>query len=91
MILEQLENLVKIKKLKAEPPDQDEFDGIVSSAMRRLQDAAIEGLSDEGRFSLAYGAAHAFALASMRWHGYRSENRYLARISHQKDEPSLDL
>lgn len=77
MTLEQLENLVKIKKLKAEPPDQDEFDGMVSSAKRRLQDAAIEGLSDEGRFSLAYGAAHALALASMRWHGYRSENRYL--------------
>ena len=75
--------------------DQDEFDGMVSSAMRRLQDAAIVGLSDEGRFSLAYGAAHALALASIRWHGYRSENRYLvfqclqytlARISHQAAE-----
>lgn len=77
MILEQLENLVKIKKLKVEPPDQDEFDGMVSSAKRRLQDAALEGLSDEGRFSLAYGAAHALALAAMRWHGYRSESRYL--------------
>ena len=77
MTLEQLENLVKIKKLKVEPPDQDEFDGMVRSAKRRLQDAAIEGLSDEGRFSLAYGAAHALALAAMRWHGYRSESRYL--------------
>ena len=77
MTLEQLENLVKIRKLKVEPPDQDEFDGMVSSAKRRLQDAAIEGLSDEGRFSLAYGAAHALALAAMRWHGYRSESRYL--------------
>jgi hypothetical protein len=28
-------------------------------------------------FSLAYGAAHAFSLAALRWHGYRSENRYL--------------
>ena len=34
-------------------------------------------LSDEGRFSLAYGAAHALSLAAMRWHGYRSDNRYL--------------
>jgi len=63
MILEQLENLVKIKKLKAEPPDQDEFDGMVSSAMRRLQDAAIEGLSDEGRFSL-----HTAPLMRLHWH-----------------------
>ena len=26
---------------------------------------------------MAYGAAHALSLAAMRWHGYRSENRYL--------------
>ena len=77
MALEKLDNLVKINKLKAEPPDQVEFDGMVASAKRRLQDAQVEGLSEEGRFSLAYGAAHAISLAAMRWHGYRSENRYL--------------
>lgn len=77
MTLEKLENLVKINKLKVEPPDQDEFDGIVNSARRRLRDAKIVGLSDEGKFSLAYGAAHALALAAMRWHGFRSDNRYL--------------
>ena len=26
--------------------------------------------------SSAYNAAHAAALAALRWHGYRSENRY---------------
>ncbi|RKZ98049.1 MAG: hypothetical protein DRQ46_03260 [Gammaproteobacteria bacterium] len=77
MTLPQLDNLVKIQKLKIEPPDQNEFDGMVSSAKRRLQDAQVEGLSEEGRFSLAYGAAHALSLAAMRWHGYRSDNRYL--------------
>lgn len=77
MPLEKLDNLVKINQLKVEPPDQKEFDGMVASAKRRLQDAQVEGLSDEGRFSLAYGAAHAISLAAMRWHGYRSENRYL--------------
>ena len=77
MALEKLDNLVKIKQLKVEPPDQQEFDGMLASAKRRLQDARIEQLSDEGRFSLAYGAAHALALAALRWHGYRSENRYL--------------
>jgi len=77
MTLAELDNLVKINKLKVEPPDQKEFDGLVASAKRRLQDAMVDGLSDEGRFSLAYGAAHALSLAAMRWHGYRSDNRYL--------------
>jgi len=77
MTLQQLDNLVKVNSLKLERPDQNEFDGMVSSAKRRLQDAQVEGLSEEGRFSLAYGAAHALSLAAMRWHGYRSDNRYL--------------
>ena len=32
-------------------------------------------LSAESRFDLAYNAAHAFALAAMRWHGYRPDNK----------------
>lgn len=72
-----LENLVKINQIKVEPPDKNEFEGMVSSAKRRLQDAQIEGLSEDGRFSLVYGAAHALSLAAMRWHGYRSDKRYL--------------
>ena len=35
-----------------------------------------ESLSLDGRFDLAYNAAHAFSLAALRWHGYRSEHRY---------------
>lgn len=77
MTLAQLDNLVKAGKLKAEPADQQEFDGMVSSARRRLQDVGVDGLSEDSRFSLAYGAAHALSLAAMRWHGYRSDNRYL--------------
>jgi len=77
MTLEKLDNLVKINQLKREPPDQNEFNGMVNSAKRRLQDSQLEGLSEDGQFSLAYGAAHALALAAMRWHGYRSDNRYL--------------
>ncbi len=34
-------------------------------------------LSAESRFDLAYGAAHALALAALRWHGFRSNSRYL--------------
>jgi hypothetical protein len=77
MTLEKLDNLVKINQLKVEPPDQKEFDGMVSSAKRRLIDAQNQSLSEDSQFSLAYGAAHALALAAMRWHGYRSDNRYL--------------
>ena len=57
--------------------DNNEFDGMVNSAKRRLQDAQVRGLSEDGQFSLAYDASHALALAAMRWHGYRSDNRYL--------------
>lgn len=30
-----------------------------------------------GAFFSAYGAAHHLALAALRWHGYRSDSRYL--------------
>lgn len=74
---QKLQSLAKIGKLKAEPPDQAEFDGLVRSAKRKLPDAQNSGLSPESRFSLAYDAAHSLALAALRWHGYRSENRYI--------------
>ena len=77
MGLNNLDNLVKIGQLKVEPADQAEFDGMVRSAKSRLKDSQIEGMSEDSSFSLAYGAAHALALAALRWHGYRSENRYL--------------
>ncbi|MEN9503906.1 MAG: hypothetical protein RI964_3191 [Pseudomonadota bacterium] len=77
MTLKKLDNLVKIKQLKVEAFDQAEFNGMLASAKRRLQDAKLPALSEESRFSLAYGAAHAVSLAAMRWHGYRSDNRYL--------------
>ncbi len=72
-----LDNLVRIGKLKAEPPAQAELDGLIRSGLIRLRDAETAGLSLESRFDLAYNAAHALSLAALRWHGYRSENRYL--------------
>ena len=71
MTLEKLDNLVRINKLKVEAPDQKEFDRMVATAKRGLQDAKVEGLSEEGKFSMLYGAAHSISLAAMRWHGYR--------------------
>ena len=77
MAIEELENLVKIHKLNPEPPDQIEFDGMVLAAATKLQDVQLVGLSVDSQFSLAYGAAHALALAALRWHGYRSDTRYI--------------
>ncbi|HIE02215.1 MAG TPA: hypothetical protein EYP59_18340 [Thiotrichaceae bacterium] len=77
MSLEKLDNLVKTGQLKLEPPNQDEFDGMIASAKARLQDSQLTGLSADSQFHLAYGAAHALSLAAMRWHGYRSDSRYL--------------
>lgn len=74
---ENLQNLLKIGKLKAEPQNSRELDGLLSSAGRKLPDAENLSLSPDSRFSLAYDAAHTFALAALRWHGYRSENRYI--------------
>lgn len=75
--MEALDNLVKVNKLNIEPPDQVEFEGMLLAGEAKLQDAHITGLSKGSRFTLAYGAAHALALAALRWHGYRSESRYL--------------
>jgi hypothetical protein len=72
-----LDNLVKIGKLKAEAAVQAEIDGLVRSGSVRLADARNPALSPESRFDLAYNSAHALSLAALRFHGYRSENRYL--------------
>ena len=73
----ELDNLVCVRQLKSEPGTQAEFDGLLRSGTVRLHDAANLTLSPESRFDLAYNAAHALSLAALRWHGYRSENRYV--------------
>ena len=72
----ELENLVRIGQLKAEPRNTLEATRMLDMARTRLADAKLSKLSLEGRFTSAYNAAHAAALAALRWHGYRSENRY---------------
>ena len=73
----ELENLLRIGKLKAEPGAREEIDGLVHAGQSRLADARNESLAIESRFDLAYNAAHALALAALRWRGYRPENRYV--------------
>jgi hypothetical protein len=73
-----LENLCGPNKpLKAEPPNASEFAGLVRAAKCRLNDARNTALALESRFDLAYNAAHGFCLAALRWHGYRSNHRYI--------------
>ena len=77
MTSDNLENLAKIGQLKPERAAQAEVDGLVASGRRRLKDAGNASNALESRFDLAYNAAHALALAALRWRGFRSESRYL--------------
>lgn len=65
------------KALVAEPPDRKEFAGLKRSALLRLKDAGNTANSLESRFDLVYNAAHALALAALRYHGFRPSNRYI--------------
>jgi hypothetical protein len=73
----ELANLARIGKLAVEPGAPGEIQGLLKSGAERLADARNEGLALSSRFDLAYNAAHAFSLVALRWHGYRSDSRYL--------------
>ena len=72
-----LENLLRTGGLKAELPDRKECEGLLRSAIDRLQDAHNPALSFASRFDLVYNAAHTLALTALRLQGYRSDRRYL--------------
>lgn len=74
----ELENLVRIGRLKREPPSRREQDGLLESADARLTDATMDSLSFASRFDLAYNASHSLALYALRRLGYRCDQRYLA-------------
>lgn len=90
MAHEQLENLVRIGRLKAEAPAPAEITGLVRSGLARLKDPKLDHLSIESRFDLAYNAAHALSLAALRIAGYRAESRYIVFqcLSHTLDFPN---
>lgn len=77
MSLPALDKLAGVGQLKAEPRNEAEVRRLVVMARTRLDDAQLPAASIEGRFTSAYNAAHSAALAALRWHGYRSENRYI--------------
>lgn len=77
MATEALANLARIGQLKSEAPNLAEVQRMLLQAKTRWADAQLGDASVDGRFTSVYGAAHAAALAALRWHGYRSENRFI--------------
>ncbi len=73
----ELDNLVRIGKLKRTPPSARELKGLLASARERLADADKATLAFASRFDLAYNASHALALYALRRAGYRCDARYL--------------
>jgi hypothetical protein len=87
----ELDRLVEAGLLHDEPPIAEEIDGLIRSATARLRDARNTQNSIDGRFDLAYNAAHALALAALRSHGYRAANRrfiVFQALPHTLDIPS---
>jgi len=72
---QELDNLVRVNKLKLEPARRAEFDGMLHSARTHLTDSQNESIDTDSQFDLAYGAAHRLASAALRHQGCRSEDR----------------
>ena len=64
-------------KITAPGADAKEFAGLVRSGRSRISDAMNPDVSMDGRFDVAYNAAHALCLAALRRLGYRATNRYI--------------
>ena len=69
--MQALKNLATTGQIIPEPTSVEEISGFLVRAQQQLIDAQTASLSAASRFSLAYDAAHAFALAALRAHGYR--------------------
>lgn len=67
------------KSLAAEPPGANEIAGLKRTGLNRLKDAGHKANSLEGRFDLAYNAAHALSLAALR-HRPAKDDRSPPRI-----------
>lgn len=83
----QLDNLVRVGQLKAEPSTTEEIEGLLRSGRCRLDGARRQELSLESRFDLGYNAAHALALSALRAHGYHSDSRFQC-LQHTVDLPA---
>jgi uncharacterized protein (UPF0332 family) len=59
------------RRVAKEPTTKSEIDNLRALAQRNLEDAAVSGLSSDGRFSIAYNAARTLATIAIRASGYR--------------------
>jgi hypothetical protein len=59
------------RRVAKEPPSHEELRQLRFVAERSLADAQVEGLSNDGRFGLAYDAARSLATLVVRAAGYR--------------------
>ena len=66
-----LDDWVRSGRLHRELPTFPEVERLLAAAARNLVDAALDGLSDESRFDLAYKAIVQSALVALRASGYR--------------------
>ena len=66
-----LANLARAGQLAAEASSAGEIGRLLKGAADQLRDSRGSSLSSPSRFVLAYGAAHALALAALRAEGYR--------------------
>jgi len=69
----ELDNLVAIRQLKAEPTSDSEVATLLQRAAALLSDAGNASLAPASRFNLAYDAAFALATAALRLRGYRPD------------------
>ena len=68
-----LPNLLKMRQLKAHPPDAAEVQRLLAAAGRNLADARVTTISPETRFDAAYKAIMQAALAALMAHGFRPD------------------
>ncbi len=70
-----LENLVRAGQLSIIPANADEIRHLLKGAENYLRDSRSASLTALGRFVLAHGAAHKFALAALRAESCRPVDR----------------
>jgi len=64
-------NLLAERRVAREGVDRAEIERYLALVASRLADAALEGLSADGRFTAAYDAARTLAVIAIRACGYR--------------------
>ncbi len=74
---ENLENLVRIRKLQRSELSDDEIANLITMGRAKLNSAKTANLDPYSKFDLLYNAAHALALAALWREGYRSQSRYI--------------